>query len=188
MPPFIPRFSQLLLWRGITCILLGVCTLFWPGISLKIVLIIFGLYMLADGLVQIFASVGHVQHDREWWIHLFRGVMSTILGIFTLLAPFFTAVVLVYYIACWLMVIGVVEIIVGIRLRKRIKGEGWYIAGGIVTLLLACLIIVFPLSSAVNFIWVLGIYALLYGIALLSAYVRIRRRHAKAVLNSGSPA
>lgn len=181
MQPFIPRFARLLLWRGIICVMFGLFTFLWPGITLRITLVLFAFYVLTDGVINIYTSFRHVQHDQDWWFHLFRGIFGVILGVLTLLAPFVTAIVLVWYISAWVLVIGILEIMSAIRLRKKIKGEGWYIAGGILGVLAAILFLAYPLHSALTFTWIVGGYAMVLGITLIVASVRIRRRHVSAV-------
>lgn len=180
MKPFAARFAQLLLWRGVACIIFGLLALAWPGHTLRILLLLFAGYLLAEGVIDVASSIGNIRRDRDWWIHLLRGVFCTILGAVTLLAPFVTAVVLIWYVATWLLVIGVLEIIAGIRLRKQIKGEGWYIAGGILSILIGMLFLASPVSSALSLVWILGIYFLIAGIFFISAYSRIRKRHGQS--------
>jgi uncharacterized membrane protein HdeD (DUF308 family) len=184
MQPFAPRFAQMLLWRGISCILFGLIALFWPGISLSILLLVFGGYLLADGIINVVSSISHVKHDRDWWVHLLRGVFSIVLGAVTLFAPFVTAVVLIWYVATWLIVIGLFEIIAAIRLRTKVKGEGWYIFSGILSILIGALFLINPVSSALSLVWILGIYSLVAGIAFLVAYSRIHKRHSQAAPHS----
>jgi uncharacterized membrane protein HdeD (DUF308 family) len=188
MQPFAPRFANLLLWRGISAIIFGLLALLWPGITLSILLIIFGAFLFADGILHVAASFGHVKHDNDWWYQLIRGILSIFLGAVTLWAPFVTGLVLVWYVGGWLLFIGILEIIVSIRLGKKLKGEGWYIIGGILSILMGILFFVFPIASAWTFIWIVGVYSVVAGIWLLGAYIRIRRRHAHDLLKSGSPA
>lgn len=178
MKPFAARFAQLLLWRGIACILFGILALVWPGHTLRILLLLFAGYLLADGVINIASSIGQINRDRDWWIHLLRGVFCFILGAMTLFAPFVTAVVLIWYVATWLLVVGLLEIVAGIRLRKQIQGEGWYIAGGILSIVIGIIFLVSPVNTALSLVWILGFYFLVAGFFFLSAYNRIRKRHA----------
>ena len=179
MQPFIPRFAGLLLWRGIFAILLGLCILLWPGMSLSLILLFFGGYLVADGIIHIYTSLSHLRTDKEWGLHLFRGIVSLLLGALTLLAPFITAVALVWYVAAWLLVMGILEIVVAIRLRKRIQGEGWYILAGVLSVVAAVIFMVDPLASAYTFTLILGCYAIIIGVTLVGAYIRIQRRHSQ---------
>lgn len=184
MHPFIQRFAGLVLIRGIFFLLLGIFALCWPGITFGILIILFGLYMMVDGIVHIITSISVIKQDKDWWVTLLRGIFGLLLGVITLMAPVATAIVLTWYIAAWLLMVGILEIIVAIRLRKKIQGEGWYIFNGIIALIAAIVLMIHPLSSAVTLTFMAGVFGIVMGVYLIGIYIRLRRRHSREHLQA----
>lgn len=176
MHPFLSRFAQALLWRGIICIVFGFLTLLWPGITLAVFLAFFGAFILLDGIVGMVTAIRRVKEDNDWWWLLLQAFIGILLGAVTLFAPFVTAVVLIYYIAGWLLFIGLLEIVIAIRLKRRITGEIWYIAGGLLSILTSIVLIGAPLRGAISIAWLVGAYAILFGILLIGASYRIKKK------------
>ena len=81
-------------------------------------------------------------------------------------APGVTAIVLLFYIAAWSLTTGILEIVGAIRLRKEIKGEVWWILSGIVSILFALLLMIFPGTGIL--VWLLGVYAIVFGVLLIA--------------------
>jgi len=63
------------------------------------------------------------------------GVLGILAGLVTMFLPGMTAIVLVLFIAGWMIATGVVEIIGAIRLRKEIDNEWWLVAAGVLSVL-----------------------------------------------------
>jgi uncharacterized membrane protein HdeD (DUF308 family) len=99
----------------------------------------------------------------------------------TLLMPGITALVLLVFIAFWAIVIGVMQIVGAIRLRKEIDNEWLLIAGGVLSVLFGAILILFPGAGALGLIFVIGAYAVIYGIIEIALALRLRgHSHAAA--------
>jgi uncharacterized membrane protein HdeD (DUF308 family) len=162
--------------RGVVAILYGLFALVWPGLTLEILVLFFGAYMLVDGVFAIFAAfTNRAGHDR-WWVLLLEGLVGIAAGIITFSNPGLATLALLYVISFWAIVTGVLEIVAAIRLRKEIQGEWLLALSGIVSLVLGILLIVFPAAGVLTIAWIIGAYAILFGAMLLSLSLRLRRR------------
>jgi uncharacterized membrane protein HdeD (DUF308 family) len=88
---------------------------------------------------------------------------------------------LTYLVAAWALVTGAFEIAAAIRLREAIKGEWLLALAGLLSIVFAVLIVLFPGAGALTLVWWLGAYALAYGIVSLVLAFRVRswtRAHA----------
>src|SRR5262245_33792979 len=121
----VTRYWWVLVLRGALACLLGVVTLFWPGLTLEIFIVFFGAYALADGVFSIYNAVVGRGADDDWWIELLGGIAGVIVGLVTFRTPGLTAVALLLYVAAWALARGVLEVVGAIRLRKTIRGEVW---------------------------------------------------------------
>jgi uncharacterized membrane protein HdeD (DUF308 family) len=89
------------------------------------------------------------------------------MGILTFAAPGVTALALVFFIAGWAIATGVLEIVVAIRLRREIEGEWLLILGGLVSVLLGILLMLRPGVGALALVWLIGMYAIIFGLVLV---------------------
>jgi hypothetical protein len=96
-------------------------------------------------------------------------------GRVTLFWPGITTLVLLWWIAAWALVTGVLEIIAAVRLRREVQGEWLLALGGVLSVLFGILLAVRPSEGAVAVAWLIGIYAIVFGIALLALALELRR-------------
>src|SRR3954470_13742943 len=159
--------------RGLAVILFAIITFVSPAISLAALVLLFGAYAFADGVLSIVSAVRRRGADR-WWVLLFQGVVGIGAGVITLLLPGITALALLFVVAAWALVTGALQIAAAIRLRKVMSGEWLMALGGILSIALGVLLIAFPGPGALALgIWI-GAYAFVFGILLLVLGFRLR--------------
>jgi uncharacterized membrane protein HdeD (DUF308 family) len=161
--------------RGAIAILFGLAALLRPGIALEALILLFGAYALVDGVFAIVGIFGGTRGGTPRWLLLIEGVAGILAGLIAFVMPQLTAILLLYLIAAWAVVTGIFEIATAIRLRKEIRGEWAVIAGGILSVLFGVLLAVIgPVAGLFSLIWLIGIYAVAFGIVLLIAGFRVR--------------
>jgi uncharacterized membrane protein HdeD (DUF308 family) len=160
--------------RGIFAIIFGILAFVWPGLTLVTLVILFGAYAFVDGIFAIFGAIGGWGERDDHWLLLLEGLLGVGIGIITFAAPGVTAVGLLLYIVAWSLATGVLEIAAAIRLRKEIKGEGWLILSGIASIVFALLLMIFPAAGALGFLWLIAIYALVFGVILIALGLKLR--------------
>lgn len=167
------------LLRGIAGIVFGVATMFAPGISLLVLVLMFGGYALADGILAIVSAIRGGGDDR-WWVLLLQGLAGIGAGVVTLLWPGITALALLYVIAAWVLVTGGFEVAAAIRLRKVINHEWLLALSGIASIALGVLLMMAPGPGALALVLWIGACALVSGTLLMVLAFRLRsfgRRH-----------
>jgi uncharacterized membrane protein HdeD (DUF308 family) len=168
------RNWRILAIRGAAGVLFGVAALVWPGLTLAVLVALFGAYALVDG---VFAAVAAIRYRRQygrWWALLLEGVLGIVAGLVAVLLPGLTAAVLVYLIAGWAVATGVFEIVAAVRLRQEIEGEWLLALSGVASVLLGVLLIVRPGPGALALVWLIGSYAIVFGALLLVLAFRLR--------------
>lgn len=169
------------LLRGLAGIFFGLVTFFAPGISLAVLVLVFGAYAFADGLLAIVTAIRRHGAGDRWWMLLIEGLMGVAVGLATLFWPGITAVTLLYLIAAWALVTGAFEIVAAIRLRKAITGEWLLVLSGVASLIFGVLLVLFPAAGALAVVLWIGAYALVFGALLVALAIRLRswgRTHA----------
>ncbi len=162
--------------RGVLAILFGVAAFVWPGITLSVLVLLFGAYAFVDGLFALLAALrqhGDMGSER-WWMLLLEGLAGIAAGVLTFIWPGITAVVLLYLIAAWAVITGVLEIIAAIRLRREINNEWLMALAGIASVIFGVLLFLQPGAGALAIVWLIGAYAIVFGILLLFLAFRLR--------------
>ncbi|MGH8564092.1 MAG: HdeD family acid-resistance protein [Gammaproteobacteria bacterium] len=163
--------------RGLCALLFGLAIFVWPGISLFVLVVMFGVYALLDGVFSIVSTVRSDKREQRWWLFLLQGVAGIIVGIMAFIWPGITALALVYLIAAWAIVTGVFEIVAAVQLRKEIEGEWLLGLGGIASVVFGVLLVGFPGTGALAVVWIIGAYSTLFGILLMTLAFRLRHRN-----------
>ena len=175
MSTMLARNWWVLALRGVLAIIFGVLALIWPGLTLFVLITMFGAYALVDGIFAVIAGIASYGRNERWWAVLLEGVAGIILGVLTFLWPGTTALVLVYFIAAWALLTGVFEIAAAIRLRKEIEGEWMMVLSGILSIIFGLFLVVAPGAGALGLTLVIGAYAIVFGILLLILAFRLRK-------------
>jgi uncharacterized membrane protein HdeD (DUF308 family) len=144
----------------------------WPGITVAVLVTIFGLYAIIDGVTNL--MYGFSQARGRSWAQVVQGIVGIGAGVLTFFWPGVTALVLVLFIGAWAIVTGVLELVAAVRLRKAIKGEWLLALSGIMSMIFGGLVFASPAAGAVGIAWILGIYAAAAGIVLVMLGVRLR--------------
>jgi uncharacterized membrane protein HdeD (DUF308 family) len=165
----------LILLRGICAILFGVLAFAWPGVTLVTLVVLYGAFALADGILAVAAAIsGGAAAAPRWWLAVV-GLAGIAAGLLTFLWPGVTALVLLVFIAIWAIVTGVLQVVGAIQLRKEIDNEWLLIAGGVLSVLFGLAVLVRPGAGALALIFVIGAFAIAYGIILVAFAFRLRR-------------
>jgi uncharacterized membrane protein HdeD (DUF308 family) len=159
--------------RGVVAILFGLVAWIWPGITVLALVILFGAYALVDGIFALVAAFrGGTGGSRVWFAVM--GVAGVAAGVLAFAWPGVTALVLLMLIAAWAVVTGVFEIVAALSLRREIEGEWWYVAGGAISVLFGFLLFIWPVSGALAVVWLIGLFSILFGAALVVTAFRLR--------------
>ena len=173
--PVLSRNWWALALRGLAAIIFGILAFVWPGITLWALILLFGAYMLVDGVFAIVAAVRVAGEAARWWLLLVEGILGVLAGIVAFVWPDLTALALLYFVAAWAIVTGIFEIVGAIRLRREIEGEWALILGGALSVLFGVLLVaVGPGVGLLSLVWLIGVYAVAFGVLLLILAFRVR--------------
>jgi uncharacterized membrane protein HdeD (DUF308 family) len=163
-----------LLLRGIVAILFGAFTFLQPGISLASLLLLFGAFAFADGVLGAWTAITSRKDRENWWVLLLEGLVGIGVGVLALIKPGLTALALLFYISIWAIATGVLEIVAAVRLRKEIEGEWALILAGLASVAFGVLLMARPGSGALAVLWIIGSYALVFGVLLVILAFKVK--------------
>jgi len=159
--------------RGVAAIIFGIMALLMPAITLAALILLFGVFAVVEGIFSVIAAVrGHSGAPR--WFLLLEGVVGIAAGVVAFVWPGLTAIVLLYVIAAWAIITGVLEIAAAARLHNRIRGEWWLVLGGILSVVAGVWMMRSPGSGALAVVLLIGAYVLLFGILQVVLAFRLR--------------
>lgn len=160
--------------RGVFAILFGFAALVVPGLTLTALVLLFGAYVLVDGVISIGTALTHRASYDNWWMMLLEGVIGIFAGIATFAWPGITALVLLYIIAFWALITGGFEIAAAIQLRREMDNEWLLGLAGALSILFGVVLIIAPGSGALGLIWLIGLYSLVFGGMLIALGFRVK--------------
>jgi uncharacterized membrane protein HdeD (DUF308 family) len=171
--------------RGALGILLGFIAFFFPGITLSALIILFGAFTLLEGIFLLISGIRSRQKHDRWGVLILHGVLSIIVAVVAFVAPLATALALLYLIAAWALVSGIIEIAAAIKLRKQIEGEWALALEGVVTILFAVSLVLLPGVGLVAMVWMSGAFWLASGIVLIILAFRLRKEDKPRLSGAG---
>ena len=161
--------------RGAVSRVFGLLAAFWPGITLLWLLVIFAAYALIQGVTSAVAAVQNRKTNDDWWLMLLWGLVGIGAGVIAFMLPNLTAVVLVLVIGATALASGIVDVVMGVRLRKVIRGEGFLILNGIISIAFGVFVFFFPGAGALALVWLIAMYAIISGLLLLALAWRAKK-------------
>ncbi|WP_067991179.1 HdeD family acid-resistance protein [Nocardia pseudobrasiliensis] len=155
---------QSLLVIGILSVIVGIVVLVWPGPTLVVAGILFGIYLLISGILQLVAAFG--PHVSTGWrvLSLISGVLSFILAFFSLRNIGDAVVLLALWIGISWMFRGIAALVAGVEAPPGLPGKGWSIFFGIVVILGGIALVVWPIHSIATLTLVAGWWLIFIGV------------------------
>jgi uncharacterized membrane protein HdeD (DUF308 family) len=169
----------LVLLRGICAIVVGLLAFIWPGATLLALVMLYGAFAIADGILALGAAVSGDTPTPRWWLAVV-GVLGVVAGLIAFLWPGLTATVLQVFIAAWAITTGVMQMVGAFMLRKEIDDEWYLIAAGALWVVFGLVLVLKPAVGVIALLYTIGSFAIIYGALLISFALRLRS-HSHAV-------
>jgi uncharacterized membrane protein HdeD (DUF308 family) len=113
----------LLLW-GLTGIVAGALTFFVPQITALVLMFYIAAWAIAKGVLEIVAAIRLRKEIKGEWMLVLGGLASVAFGVILLAQPAAGALILLWLIASFALVFGVLHVALAFRLRKYGKQFG----------------------------------------------------------------
>ncbi|GLX49736.1 membrane protein [Streptomyces hygroscopicus subsp. hygroscopicus] len=166
---------QVVLFTGIASLVLGILVLVWPGPSLAVAGVLFGLYLLVSGVFQLIAAFGTHQATSLRVLAFISGTLSILLGLLCFRGPMQSILLLALWIGIGWLIRGVTQTMAAIS-DPRMPARGWQILLGVLTFVAGIVLIDSPFRSVAVLTLVGGIWLVVVGITEIVTAFRIRQR------------
>ncbi len=173
----IREFASSLWWlftvQGVVTIIFGLIALFWSGLTLVTLVMLFALFIVVYGLADLISAFVRMKNDSGWWLSLAAGVAAIIIGTFLISNSDIAYVTFAILAGLFFVIRGVLDIVVAVLLEEGEDKLLWIFAG-ILALIAGIVIWLFPYVGGVTFVWVLGLYAIIRGAVDIALAVRTK--------------
>ncbi len=159
-----------LVFQGILTLLFGVAVIFWPSLTLVILIYLVGAYLLVSGIAHIFHGLASMTHGGYWFLTAVLGLVELGFGVYILRHPAETFSLFIGLLGFILIIRGVMEL-VGALLDTKADGgsRGMSVFSGLFAAVVGIIILDQKATAGIAFVWLIGIYAIVVGIVELMA-------------------
>ena len=155
---------QLLLVLGLAAIAIGVVALVWPDRTLRVVGVLFGIYLLVSGAVEIGAAFGDHVSGGMRVLNVIVGAISILLGLFCFRGALESVLLLSLWIGIGFLMRGIAMIIASASAPSGVPGTGWGVLLGVLVALGGIIVISWPIASITALTVFTGIWLIAVGI------------------------
>ena len=173
MQQMLGNFRTMFLFRGIAAILFGILTLVWPKLSLFALVIVFGVFAVISGITAVAAALRNTG-EQGWGLLLTQGILGILAGAIALVWPGITALAFLYLLAAWAILTGIMEIIAPLSFPMNGGRAVLSVLAGLVSIVFGVLIAAQPSSGLLAVVWLIGVYAIVFGIMYIAVYFQSR--------------
>jgi uncharacterized membrane protein HdeD (DUF308 family) len=173
MQQLIGNFRTMFLFRGIAAVLFGVLTLVWPKLSLTVLVLVFGVFAVISGITAVVAALRSTDIPG-WGLLLFEGILGTLAGAIALVFPGITALAFLYLLAAWAIITGILEVIAPLSFPMSTGRAVLTALAGVLSVVFGILIAAQPAAGLLAVVWLIGIYAIVFGIMYIVVYFESR--------------
>ena len=159
--------------RGAVAIALGMIALLRPMTALFALVLVFAAYNVVEGLFSIIQAVRGARYRGRWWWPTLHAVVALTVAAVAILFPEITALIFTTLLIAWALINGILALASASR-TGRAHGREWLIASGVVSLILAALLMAWPSVGLFTLTWMFACYALAAGISMLGLAFRLR--------------
>jgi uncharacterized membrane protein HdeD (DUF308 family) len=164
-----------LLGLGAVSVILGIIVLAWPDRTLRVVGVLFGIFLLVSGIIEILVAFAPEIRTSTRVLSVLVGVLSILLGLICFRGPLESVLLLALWIGFSWLITGITRIVAAAS-TEFVPYRGWQIFGGVLLAIAGIVVIVSPLASIAALAVLAGIWLLVLGIwQIVEAFVL--RRH-----------
>jgi uncharacterized membrane protein HdeD (DUF308 family) len=184
----LPHKWKALLASGVLAIVLGALMLVWPGKTVLVATVLFGLYLLVVGGAQLFIAMASEISGGGRAVLFISGAVSVILAVLTFryFGEPFAILLFAIYIGISFIIRGVATTVAAIS-GAETAARGWDIFFGIVSILAGIIMMLLPTTSIVTLAVVTGAFLVALGVFEIVSAFQTRREGVKIPVKVGTP-
>lgn len=164
----------LFMLRGIVLILFGLVAVLWPGLTLVALATAFAVLLLLSGIADIIAAIRGIAHQSMWFLTMLLGLGELGVGVY-LLKNHYALATFIALVGLSLVIIGILEIIAAFEPGEDAGRRFLVIIMGALSIIAGFIVLRYPVSSGLAFVWVLGLWGLIAGAVQVAMCLSLRQ-------------
>jgi uncharacterized membrane protein HdeD (DUF308 family) len=160
--------------NGLIAILFGLLALFVPTETIITLTLYFGLLILLGGLIMFFVSYRNMKAKKSYQLLMIEAIFAILIGAVIAISPGQSLNLFLILVGIWAVAIGLLQIIVSVKLRKKVSNHYMFTFNGIITLVFGLLLFYNPVGTTRALLTVIGILALAAGVLLVYLGVKVK--------------
>jgi uncharacterized membrane protein HdeD (DUF308 family) len=173
------RHWGMVLAFGAVNVLVGLLVLLWPGRTLVVVAVLFGLELIATGILRFVTAFAEDERGTSRVLLMLLGVLSFVVGLYALRHILLTIATLALLLGIYWIVNGLVEVLAALS-HRGLRGQGMRILTGVLSIVAGAAVLFYPAPSLLTLAAILGIWLLVFGIVEIARAFRLRSSAAPA--------
>src|SRR6266581_2267311 len=154
MQQLISNYRTMFLFRGIAAVL-------------------FGMFAVISGITAVAAALRNTG-EQGWGFLLFEGILSILAGTVSLAWPGITALAFLHLLAAWAILTGILEVASPLSFPMSGGRAVLTVLTGVVSIIFGILIASQPSSGLLAVVWLIGVYAFVFGVMYIVVYFQSR--------------
>lgn len=162
-----------LLFFGILMVVAGVLAVAWPGPTVLVLAVLFGIQIIVSGIFSFINAFAADESGgmRVWYVIL--GLLGIVIGLYAVRHIIVSVVALALLIGIYWVAYGIAQLYSAIA-NRELPNRGWMGFIGALSVVAGIIVIAWPGPSLVTIAIVLGIWLIIYGIMEITLAFRVR--------------
>jgi uncharacterized membrane protein HdeD (DUF308 family) len=154
----------LLLLRGIIFIIFGLIAISWPAMTLVVLDFIFAFLILFSGISNLISGITSIGHEHKYWfLTIIAGIFEIGVSAYAFNNPGIGIAALILLIGFTFIIRGVFEIFSAFDDIYSTSQRTLLAIGGALGVIAGIVVLRYPVTGGLAFIWVLGLYTIVVG-------------------------
>jgi uncharacterized membrane protein HdeD (DUF308 family) len=149
--------------------------MFWPLLTLVTLVYLFSAFVLVMGIAEIIHGLLSIRRRGTWWVTLLIGIIGLGVGIYLVRHPDVSLATFIVVVGAALIARGLLELVRTFIDRNTGANRILYAIVGVTAVVAGIVILLQPTTGSVAFVWVLGLYAVIYGALILAVSFDLRQ-------------
>lgn len=160
--------------NGLIAILFGLLALLVPVETILTLTIYFGLLILLGGLIMFYIAYRNMQAKKEYMLLMGEAILAIVVGAVIAINPAHSLKFFLILIGIWATIMGLLQIIISVQMRKKVSNHGMFTINGVITLVFGLLLFYNPLGAIKVLFTIIGLLALIAGILLVYLAFKVK--------------
>jgi uncharacterized membrane protein HdeD (DUF308 family) len=158
---------------GVITALTGIVVLIWPGRTLLVVAVLFGIQLIVTGIFRFGAAFAAGENGATRVLFAILGLFSLIIGLYAVRHIFITLLALGLLLGIFWVISGVTELFNAAQ-HKTMGSRGWTALMGVLSIVAGLILLAYPGLSLVTLALLLSIWLLVLGLMEITLAFRLR--------------